>query len=41
MNSRSEIVPPWKKKGRTRRSGSMPSTFDVSTLPSGRAVIRP
>ena len=40
-NSRIEIVPPWAKKGRTRRSGSTPATREVSTVPSGWAVMVP
>ena len=34
-NSRIEILPPCAKNGRTRRSGSTPTTRDVSTVPSG------
>ena len=41
MNSRIEILPPCAKKGRTRRSGSTPTTRDVSTVPSGSAVRLP
>ena len=39
--ARIEIVPPWAKNGRTRRSASTPSTPDESIVPSGRAVIAP
>src|SRR5262249_33888163 len=40
-NSRMEIVLPSAKNGRTRRSGFTPSTFEVSSVPSGLAVIDP
>src|SRR5205809_7917692 len=36
-----EMVPPWAKKGRTRRSGSTPSTPAVSTAPPTSAVSEP
>ena len=40
-NSRMEIVRPWAKNGRTRRSGSTPTTAEVLTVPSALAVIEP
>ena len=40
-NSRIDIVLPCAKNGLTRRSGSTPCTFDVSTVPEGVAVMVP